>query len=149
MTLSFLLAQRQALLRQARLAHLAHAYDRLDDFARRVARARLRGEVHLQSTSPDSGDFSAALTALSGSQSVIEEHFTEDDIIDLVTVIGEVTGRTEVDLSFPIEELGPRFVAPLRQQLEQAGVSLDPHEEPAPKASHERSGEPSRPENRG
>mgnify|MGYP003350411490 CR=1 FL=1 len=42
MKLSFLLAQRQALLQQARLAHLAHAYDRLDDFTRRVARARLR-----------------------------------------------------------------------------------------------------------
>ena len=60
MKLSFLLAQRQALLQQARLAHLAHAYDRLDDFARRVARARLHGQVRLQVTSQETGHFAAA-----------------------------------------------------------------------------------------
>ena len=108
MKLSFLLAQRQALLQQARLAHLAHAYDRLDDFARRVARARLHGQVRLQVTSQETGHFAAALTAVSGAQSVIEEHFTDGDILRLADAVTDVTGRLELDLTFPLEELTDR-----------------------------------------
>lgn len=149
MKLSFLLAQRQALLRQARLAHLAHAYDRLDDFARRVARARLRGEVHLQASAPESGNYHASLTALQGAQSVVEEHFTENDIIDLASVITDVTGQLELDLNFPIEELASRFQTPLRQQLEQAGVSIDDREDPAMDSTPKGSVDPTRREDRG
>jgi hypothetical protein len=149
MKLSFLLAQRQALLRQARLAHLAHAYDRLDDFARRVARARLRGEVHLQASAPESGNYSASLTALQGAQSVLEEHFTENDIVDLASVITDVTGQLELDLNFPIEELAARFQAPLRQQLEQAGVSIDDREDAAGDSTPEGSADPTRRKDRG
>jgi hypothetical protein len=125
MKLSFLLAQRQALLQQARLAHLAHAYDRLDDFARRVARARLRGEVRLQAAVPESGNYAAALTALQGSQSVIEEHFTDTDILRLADAVTDVTGQLELDVTFPIEATASRFLAPLRQQLLQSGIELD------------------------
>lgn len=125
MKLSFLLAQRQTLLQQARLAHLAHAYDRLDDFTRRAARARLRGEVRLEAAAPEAGNYTATLTALTGSQSVIEEHFTDGDILRLADAVADVTGRPEFDLTFPIEDLAARFLAPLRQQLIQAGIELD------------------------
>ena len=127
MKLSFLLAQRQALLRQARLAHLAHAYDRLDDFAYRIARARLHGEVRLQATAPESGNYAASLTARQGAQSVLEEHFTDGDIMSLADVVTDITGQLDLDLTFPLEELASRFLAPLRQQLLQAGIELDHH----------------------
>ena len=45
MNISLLLAQRQALLAQVRLANFAFAYARLGDFAVRIARAGLRGTV--------------------------------------------------------------------------------------------------------
>jgi hypothetical protein len=138
MKLSFLLAQRQALLRQARLAHLAHAYSRLDDFAHRVARARLRGEVQLQATAPESGNYCSTLTTLQGSQSVIEEHFTDSDIMNLADAVTDVTGELELDLSFPIEELAARFLTPLRRQLLEAGIEVDEQAEPdSPKNDHD------------
>ena len=46
--LSTLLTQRQALLRQARLANLAFAYTTLMEFAHRIARAQLSGRVTLK-----------------------------------------------------------------------------------------------------
>jgi hypothetical protein len=146
MKLSFLLAHRQTLLRQARLAHLAHAYDRLDDFARRVARARLRGEVRLEAAAPEAGNYSATLTALTGSQSVLEEHFTDGDILRLADAVADVSGRPEFDLAFPIEELAARFLGPLRLQLLQAGIDLDTTASPAPQEGQV---DHSRPEPRG
>ncbi|MDI1249112.1 MAG: hypothetical protein PSV13_09640 [Lacunisphaera sp.] len=47
-----LLQQRDALLRQARLANTAYAYRRLDEFAGRIARARLHGAVTLRPGDP-------------------------------------------------------------------------------------------------
>lgn len=43
MNFHHLILQRDALLRQARLANAAYAYQRLGEFAARIARARLRG----------------------------------------------------------------------------------------------------------
>ena len=48
MNVSRLLSQRNALLRQARLANLAYAYHRLSEFGARIERAHLEGEVTLQ-----------------------------------------------------------------------------------------------------
>ena len=48
-----LLQQRAALLRQARLANLAFAHDQLGEFAARVARAGLTGEVTLRLADPE------------------------------------------------------------------------------------------------
>jgi hypothetical protein len=125
MKLSSLLAKRQALLRHALLANLAFAHDRLSDFARRVARARLEGEVRLQQAAPGAERFWASLTALHGRQSVIEEHFSDDDLMDLADVIAYATGENEIDLTFRIEELADRFLAPLHGQLAKAGVTID------------------------
>lgn len=134
MNLSLLLAQRQALLRQAHLADLAFAYRKLSDFAARVARAGLRGAINLKQASPEAERCWASLTALSGSQSVIEEHFTDEDVMDLADLIAFVTGEGNLDLTFPVEQLAEKFLTPLRVQLEQNGVSIDqdarPIEEP-------------------
>lgn len=125
MKLSLLLTLRPALLRQAQLAGLAFAYWKLREFATCIARARLRGEVNLQQAEAEAGRYWASLTALAGNQSVIEEHFTDEDIMDLADFIAFVTGESHLDLTFRIEQLAERFVTPLRLQLEQAGVIID------------------------
>ena len=136
MKLSLLLAQRQALHRQAHLADLAFAYRRLSEFASRIARAQLRGEITLKQPAPEADCYCASLTALSGSQSVIEEHFTDEDILDLADLVAFAIDQRQLDLSFPIEELADRFVAPLRRELEQGGISIDSVAEPIEEPNH-------------
>jgi hypothetical protein len=125
MKLSLLLSQRRALLRQARLANLAFAYDRLVEFARRIHRARLRGTVCLRQTGPDADQFWASLTMLDGSQAVLEEHFADEDIMDFAEVISHVTSESELDVTFPIERLEERFLEPLLHRLTKAGITID------------------------
>jgi hypothetical protein len=123
--LSTLLAQRQALLRQARLANLAFAYTTLNAFQRRVARAQLSGRVTLRPAAPQADRYWPTLTALDGSQSVIEEHFADEDLTDLADVIGFVTGNDAMDITFSLDELDAIFLTPLRLELEQEGISID------------------------
>lgn len=131
MKLSNILAQRQALLRQARLANLAFAYQTLGRFAERIDRSRLGGSVCLKQAAPDAERYWASLTALEGSQSVIEEHFTDEDIMDLADVISFVTGNEALDRAFRLEDLAETFLVPLRAELEQAGVAIEPNAHPA------------------
>ena len=129
MKLSILLAQRDALLREARLANLAFAYAKLNDVVARIARAQLRGAVHLRQATPDAEPGWTPLTALEGNQSVIEEHFTDEDLIDLADALAFVTGERDLDATFRLEQLAERRLAPLRHQLKQAGIELD-HDAP-------------------
>jgi hypothetical protein len=126
MKLSLLLSQRRALLRQARLAGFAFAYWRLAEFAGRIDRARLHGSVHLAQMDPESGRFAATLTAMEGNQSVIDEHFTDEDVMDLADAIALKGDENASELTFPIEELRQRFLDPVRHKLEQEGVVIDP-----------------------
>jgi hypothetical protein len=130
MKLSLLLTQRDALLRHVRLVNLAFAYAKLSDFAARIARARLHGAVQLRQPTPDAETGWLPVIALEGNPSVIEEHFTEEDLTDFADAIAFITGESPLDVTFPIEELAGRFVAPLREQLERAGVDFD-HAAPA------------------
>jgi hypothetical protein len=125
MKLSRLLAERQALLQQTRLANLAFAYRRLNEFATRITRARLSGDVCLQQAAPDTECYQATLTALGGNQSVIEEHFTDEDLMDFADIVAFITHSSALELTFRIEELPEKFVGPLRIELQQAGVSID------------------------
>jgi hypothetical protein len=125
MKLSQLLQARENLIRRAGLANLAFAYELLSNFARRIARARLSGSVTLKSADPDADLAWASLTALEGNQSVIEEHFTDEDIMDFSDAIVYVTGGDEVNLTFRLEDLSENFLVPLRGVLEQAGVEVD------------------------
>ena len=125
MKLSHLLHQREALLRQTRLANLAYAYRRFGDFAGRIASAQLRGKVSLQPADLAAERYWPVLTALEGNQSVIEEHFTDEDILELEELIFFVTGEDDTETVFRWEEIGARFMRPLRRQLLQAGISLE------------------------
>lgn len=126
MKLSLILTQRPALLQQVRLANLAFAYAKLSETAARIARARLRGSINLRRIAPDDAESGwTPLTALEGNQSVIEEHFTDEDLVDIADAIAFITGVSQLDLTFRIEELAENFVAPLRRELEQAGITFD------------------------
>ena len=125
MKLSHLLHQREALLRQTRLANLAYAYRRLGDFAGRIAAAQLHGKVCLQPADLGAERYWPVLTALEGNQSVIEEHFTDEDILELEELIFFVTGEDDTETVFRWEEIGSRFMRPLRRQLMQAGIRLE------------------------
>ena len=123
--LSLLLAQRPTLLRQVRLAHVAFAHATLATCAARIARARLGGLVTLRSADPENGLFCATLTAIDGRQSIIEEHFTDEDVRDLADVVAFITCSKELDLTFELRDLATRFLAPVRNELERSGVAID------------------------
>lgn len=125
MTISQLLKARDALVRQASLANLAFAYEVLGDFADRITRAGLVGEVNLKTADPDAERYWSTLTAFEGSQSVIEEHFTEENLTDITDAIAYATGRDTFDLKFQIEDFADIFLTPLRHALEQSGIAID------------------------
>jgi len=128
-----LLEGREILQRQAALANLAFAYETLREFAERIARAQLKGEVTLKSADPDSDRYWATLTANRGPQSVIEEHFTEEDLTDFADAISFSTGHDDFEATFSIEDFPQAFLAPLRAALENAGVVMDTEPLPAEK----------------
>lgn len=125
MNLSQLLLQREALLRQARLANLAFAHARLSRLCERIVRAGLRGSVTLLEPDLDEGRFWSTLVAHDGSQAVIEEHFLDEDVLELEEILTFLQGEgLEVDRTFAIEELPARYLMELRQTLDKAGVGL-------------------------
>lgn len=119
-----LLQLRDALVRQSRLANTAFAWHRLALLGERIARAGLRGLVRLRPADEASDIPWPTLTALEGSQAVIEEHFTDEDIVDLSDVIAFVTGEPAGVQEFRLEEMSVRFGAPLRTELERAGIEI-------------------------
>jgi len=136
MKISHLIRQREALLRQARLANLAFAYQRLGEFVARIARGGLSGEVGLQEAGSDGESYWASLVAHEGSQSVIEEHFTDEDIEELADLIAYATDCGHLDVTFRLEELEARYRQPLRNELERAGVSLERETKPVAESNH-------------
>lgn len=118
-----LLHQRTALLQQARLANLAFAWQRLDAWAQRIARARLRGTVTLQLADPAGDRAWPLLLARTGSQAVLEEHFTDEDVVELADILAFLAEDPRAtEFTFPLEELGARFMPAIRRELAQAGV---------------------------
>lgn len=125
MKLSSFLAQREVLLQQARLANISFAYKRLGDFAERITRARIQGALRLRQASSAGDSCWASLTTLHASQSIIEEHFTDEDLMDFADIAAFAIGEENVDLTFDVDDLDHRFLVPLRCQLEDAGVAID------------------------
>lgn len=118
-----LLQNRDTLLHQARLANVAYAYQWLGDFTTRVARAGLRGEVTLRAPDPSEGLRAPRLIAEDFSQSVIEEHFLEEEIAELAAVLAfSYHAALIVELKFRLEDLGNRVLPMLRAELEAAGI---------------------------
>ena len=125
MNLSTLLALRDHLNEQARLANTAYAYATLKRFAHVIRRANLAGRVLLQQPNEQEERYWAALTPLEGSPAVIEEHFSDDDVTALADAVGYATGSPCLDLQFRIERLEEQFVPALATALQMAGVHVD------------------------
>lgn len=126
MKISELLAFRKTLIRQTTLANMAHAYVVLQRFEQRIARGELRGSVHFQRVhDPANATYWCSLTALEGNQSVLDEHFTEEDLVELGEALPFALDRESDELDFRLEEFSERFVEPLRHQLTRSGIEND------------------------
>ncbi len=119
-----LIHQRDGLLRQARLANLAFACQRLGLYAARIARAQLHGLVRLHPGDPAGERPWPGLTALEGSQAVLEEHFLDEDGVELADILGFLGEEVNAGgCTFRLEELEGRFLTPLRRELASAGIT--------------------------
>jgi hypothetical protein len=123
--LSTLLSRRHALLSEARLANIAFAFATLQKFSSRIARAQLSGRVTLAHAAPDAERYWASLIALTTSQSVIEEHFTDEDVIEMADVLAFATANDALELTFELANFEERFLRPLRTELEKEGIIID------------------------
>lgn len=123
MKFSQLLQQRDALLRQARLANIAFAYAWLQAFVARADRAGLRGVFTLRDGDPADGQPWPTLRADTASPAVVAEHFLEEDIVELADILAYVynDGRP-AEREFQWEELAQTVVPALRRELEEAGI---------------------------
>lgn|GEM_PF-639047 len=138
MKFSQLLKLRAALLRHTRLANLAFALHRLTEFGERINRAGLHGAVTLNLADSSVECLWPLLVAREGNQSVIEEHFTDEDsaeLADILAFLHEGEGLTE--FNFLIERLADRYLPNLRRELTQAGV-LGDHTGLSPEAASHR-----------
>ena len=121
-----LLHQRAVLLRQARLANTAFAHQWLAGFIARLTRARLHGLVVLRPGDPAGAHPWPELIALEDSQAAIEEHFLDEDIVELVDTLAFLGEDLQTGgFTFRLEELESRFLPRLRQELEAAGIAVE------------------------
>lgn len=132
MKLSALLASRSTILRQATLAHTAAAWLVLQNASTRITAAGLHGIVRVQQSDPDSDETPwAALTSSEIRSSVLAEHFTEDDVIELAEALAFATDTACADVEFCIEVLRETYAEPLLRNLKKSGVTLDLDQLPA------------------
>ena len=125
MEIDHLLRQRSALLRRTRLANLAYAYAELGVFAGRIARGNLRGVATLHPADPDAGRAWPSLVAEQGSQAVLDEHFLDEDLLDLLDLLAFATGSAPGSaFRFRLEELDAAFRSSLRRELRTAGIEV-------------------------
>ena len=112
--------------RQAALAHTAAAWLTLQYASLRIAAAGLHGTVRLRQSDPEEEEtMSATLTSDDIRSSVLEEHFTEDELLEIAEALAYATDVDYVDAEFPIETLGETYAAPLLRSLKKSGVTLD------------------------
>jgi hypothetical protein len=123
--LSTLLTQRRALLQKVRLANLAFAYATLQQFQRCIHRAQLTGRVTLKHAAPQAERYWASLTALDMNQSVIEEHFSDEGVMELADVVSFMTANEALEITFDLDDLSELFLVPLRVELEREGIVID------------------------
>lgn len=94
MDLHHLLQQRDAILRQARLANLAYAHQRLGEFAARLARAGISGPLRLEAAAPEEGRPDATLEAAC-SPAVVAEHFLDSELAEFADLVAFARGGDE------------------------------------------------------
>ena len=134
MKISKLLDSHRVLLQQARLANLAQAFLTLRRLAERVRRGRLGGHVQLRQPDAAEDRFWASLTALEGSQSVLEEHFTDEELMEFADAVAYLRDTDALDVTFRLEHLDALFVQPVETELRRAGVEFDLETEAASRA---------------
>jgi hypothetical protein len=126
MKLSALLASRSTILRQAALAHTAAAWLTLQYTSMRIAAAGLHGTVRLRQADPAEEETPwATLTSDEIRSSILEEHFTEDDLVEIAEAVAYATDADFADVEFQIEIFGETYAAPLLENLKKAGVTVD------------------------
>lgn len=120
-----LLQQRDAVLRRARQANLAYAYARLGLFAERIARSRLRGVVAVRPGDPAGGQPWPGLVALEGSQAVLDEHFLDEEMVELTDILAFLGEDLPADgFRLRLEDLATRYLPRLRQELVAEGIDV-------------------------
>lgn len=125
MKIDQLLQQRSSLLRQTRLANVAFVFAELGKFADRIARGNLRGQVTLYLPDPAAERIWPSLVAEDGSQAVIDEHFLDQDMLDLADLLLFTAGpEPRSAFTFRLEDFSQRFLPALREELSAAGVQL-------------------------
>ncbi len=118
-----LINYRDELVRHARLANLAYAYQWLTDFSARAAQSGLRGEVVLRGADAEGHPRPPVLVAMDFNQSVVQEHFLDEEIAELAAVLAFVhNGSLVIELKFRLEEITARFLPALRRELEESGI---------------------------
>ena len=111
------------LLRQARLANVAFAYEWLRRFAARAARAHLHGTFTLRDGDLADGRPWPTLTADQASHAVLEEHFLEEDVVELSDILTFLDdGERMPERVFELAEVEQAILPALRRELEGAGV---------------------------
>jgi hypothetical protein len=116
-----LLTHRDELIKAARLANLAYAYQWLGNFTDRINRTRLRGKVVLYGPNPESNLHEPVLIAKNFSQAVIDEHFLQEEISELHAIFKCVHDSSLIrEAKFRLEDLGEIYLPALRRVLEMA-----------------------------
>jgi hypothetical protein len=123
MNFSQLLHQRDALLRQARLANLAYAHERLTDYAHRVERAGLGGALALRPADPAAERPWPMLETLTCAASVLEEHFLEEDAVELEQILTFLRAEGfEFGDTISLSDILGHWLPFLRRELQRGGV---------------------------
>lgn len=98
-----------------RIAKLAFAYQQLGKFAERIAKAGLRGKVVLRGENPGGDQPRSVLIAHGFSQSVIEEHFLQEEITVLHAVLAYVNQADPIyEMRFRLEDIGAVYFPAFR-----------------------------------
>ena len=127
-----LLNYRDELVRHARLANVAYAYQWLTDFSARIAQSGLRGEVMLRGADAEGNPRRPVLVAADFSQAVVQEHFLDEEIAELAAVLAFAhNGSLVIELKFRLEEIATRFLPALRRELEESEIFPEEPASPA------------------
>jgi len=102
------------LLQVIRVAKLAYAYQQMGKYAARIARAGLRGEVLLRGPDPTSDYPLPMMLACGFSQSVIDEHFLPEDIVELHAVLAYLQADVLCAFRFRLEDIGAVYLPAFR-----------------------------------